>query len=71
MVVGGENIEVVVVEAADLFAWIDSDSIRQWRHVPGGGGQYLEEAVVGFVDGQYLKETIQSLHFESRVPNVR
>ena len=50
VVVGGENIEVVAVEAADLFARIDNDSIRQWLQA------------VGFVDGQYLEETIQSLN---------
>ena len=42
IVVGGENIVVKVVDAADLFARIEDDKIKQWL------------CAAGFVEGQYL-----------------
>ena len=50
IVVGGENIAVGVVDAADLFARIDDERLSQW----------LQAA--GFVEGQYLEETVQAFN---------
>ena len=50
IVVGGENIVVKVVDAADLFARIEDDKIKQWL------------CAAGFVEGQYLEETLQAFN---------